>query len=350
MYFGRARWGDVIIQGDGLWWENIDIHHVSLTLGAGILIEPTAARTVIKNSAFRGAVQEWGGNDSIFEDNDIGYAIVQGGAADGCYDQDSDTSGLTARSCFNASGQSTALILGVAGAPTSSGQIARRMRIHRSWNGVLVAGANTLEDSISWGFPNHNLSATGTGGTIRGNIALNSQESIHLNYYPFDRLTVENNLFLHEAVFWASYNQDGGTPTTAWTFRNNIAVGLLIEDLTYPGLTTDCNLWIKSYRGRDLGFVSLDNPSYSGGAVFSYTSLADFRAAHPTLDRNSVQLPASKWTDGTQFADFVSQRNPTFVFNPAGRTAQALNMPGCGQVGPRLSAVPVAPSNVRIVR
>ncbi len=28
LYFGRARWGDIIVQGDGLWWENIDIKHV----------------------------------------------------------------------------------------------------------------------------------------------------------------------------------------------------------------------------------------------------------------------------------------------------------------------------------
>ena len=350
LYFGRARWGDIIVQGDGLWWENIDVRYVSLTLGAGLLVEPTAARTVVKLTEFRSAAVEMGGNGTLAEDIEIGYAIVQGPAADGCYDQDSNTSGRTARSCWNANGQSGALLLGIIGSSASSGQVVRRAYIHRSWNGAHVAGANTLEDSILWGFPNHNLTAGGTGGVIRSNVAANSQESIHLNFSPFDRLTIENNLFLHGALFWTSYNQDGGTPTTAWTFRNNIAAGLVIEDLTYPGLTSNCNLWIKDYRGPYTGFVSMDNPNYAGGAVFSHTSLADFRAAHPALDRNSRELPASKWTDGTQFANFVSQRNPTFSFNPAGPSAEALNMPACGRVGPSPSVVPAAPRNVRIIR
>ena len=156
LYFGRARWGDIIVQGDGLWWENIDVRYVSLTLGAGLLVEPTAARTVVKLSEFRSAAVEMGGNDTLAEDIEIGYAIVQGPAADGCYDQDSNTSGRTARSCWNASGQSGALLLGIIGSSASSGQVVRRAYIHRSWNGAHVAGANTLEDSILWGFPNHN--------------------------------------------------------------------------------------------------------------------------------------------------------------------------------------------------
>jgi len=327
------------------------VRYVSLTLGAGLLVEPTAARTVVKLSEFRSAAVEMGGNDTLAEDIEIGYAIVQGPAADGCYDQDSNTSGRTARSCWNASGESGALLLGINGSSASSGQVVRRAYIHRSWNGAHVAGANTLEDSILWGFPNHNITASGTGGVIRSNVAANSQDSIYLSLLPFENLTVENNLFLHDALFWRTYNQEGGVPPVArWTFRKNIAVSLNIEDLTYAGLASNCNLWIKNYRSREIVFVSMDNPNYSGGAVFSHTSLAAFRAAHPTLDLNSRELPASKWTDGTQFANFVSQRYPTFSFDPAGPSAEALNMPGCGRVGPSARLLPTAPRNVRVVR
>jgi hypothetical protein len=349
LHFGRERWGNVIVQGDGLWWENIDIRHVS-RIGVGFGIEPTADRTALMRSAFRSAGAELGGTNTLAEDMDFGYMIEQGDAGPDCFDADSNTSGTNAQSCFNSRGNGRALMVGVVRSAASFGQTIRRARVHRSWNGGTLAGANTIENSVFWGFPNHSLEATGTGGVIRDTISANAQDSIYLSAYPFDRLTIENNLFLHDAVFWTSYNQDGGTPTTSWKFRNNIGVGLLIEDLTYQGLASNCNLWIRNYRGSDNGFVSFDNPSYSGGAVFSHASLAALRDGHPGLDRDSVQLPASKWTDGTQFVNFVSQRHPTFSFDPAGPSAAALNMSACGRVGPSPSILPEPPRNLRVTR
>ena len=342
LYFGRARWGDTIVQGDGLWWENIDIQHVRLTLGAGMLVEPTGGahghqEQRLPSAACRDGRQRHarGGHRHRLRD------CPGTGPRTGVTTRTANTSGLTARSCFNASGEGTALhswrgrqrrVLGT-GCPTHTPHrsLERRLRGRREHPGRQHPLGVPEPQSLERG---------GTGGVIRGNVSANSQDIIHLSLHPFDRLTVENNLFLHDALFWISYNQDGGTPTTAWTFRNNIAASLIIEDLTYQGLTSNCNLWIKNYRGRDTGFVSMDNPNYSGGAVFSHTSLADFRAAHPPLDRNSRELPASKWTDGTQFANFVSQRYPTFSFDPAGPSAEALNMPGCGRVGPSASPSP----------
>ncbi len=336
LYFGRQRWGDFIIQGDGMWLENIDVRHVSLTLGVGLLIESQSSRTVLKNMSFRSAGIEAGGNDTLAEDLDISNALVQGSPQEGCWDADSQTSDENARSCWNTNGSGGGLLMGTAWAPTaSSGQVFRRIKVHRNWNGAYVTGDNTLEDSIIWGHPNHSLGAEGDGATITGTISGNAQDSFYAASRPINNLTLSHNLFLNDVVVWVSYSQDGGTPLSAWTFDHNIGTGLLIEDLSYGGMVASCNLYINNYLGSNVGFVSLNNTSYGGGAVYDYNTLAEFKAAHPAKETNSVELAnLLKWTDGTQFSHFVSQRYTNFDFEPANPSSQAQNMSGCGQVGP----------------
>ena len=83
---------------------------------------------------------------------------------------------------------------------TSSGQVVRRARVHRSWNGGRIDGRQTLTESEFWGFPNHTLEASGTGGVISHNVFLNGQDSIFLKSNPFDDLTVEHNIFVNVAL------------------------------------------------------------------------------------------------------------------------------------------------------
>ena len=73
----------------------------------------------------------------------------------------------------------------------------RRARVHRSWNGGRIDGRQTLTESQFWGFPNHTLEVSGTGGVISHNIFLNGQDSIFLKSRPFDDLTVEHNIFVN---------------------------------------------------------------------------------------------------------------------------------------------------------
>ena len=65
--------------------------------------------------------------------------------------------------CWNANASGQALSIGVEGSTASFGQIVRRAFVHRSWNGVGIYGANTLEHSRFWGFPNHTLGGCGDG-------------------------------------------------------------------------------------------------------------------------------------------------------------------------------------------
>jgi hypothetical protein len=346
LYFGRSRYGQTIVQGDGLWWENIDIEHASMDLGVGFLVEPAAARTVFKASTLLAATADIGGVDTVAEDIEITNVIGQGDAQEGCRDEESETSDEDAESCFNTNagnsiGGGTALLLGVAGNPASTGQVARRFRIHRNWNGAHVTHANTLTQSLVWGHPNHSITFAGTGPTISHNVSANAQESIHANGLSWDSATIEHNLFLHDGVMWVSHSQEGGTPTTAWTFRNNIlGGGWLIEDLTFPGFTASCNVYINSLAGTGSDFISFNNASYGGGAVFSHADLAALKADQTALETNSVELAIGKWTDGTQFTLFTTQSATAFNFAPV-PGAQALTMhASCPiQVGPTL-AVP----------
>ena len=78
-----------------------------------------------------------------------------------------------------------------------------------------------------------------------------------------------------------------------------------------------------------------------GGGDVSYQTLDEIRSRTP-LERNSLALPASKWTDGTLFRNFTGQSSVVFDFTPVNPQSIVL----CGQVvGPDAARRAVPRSN-----
>ena len=135
---------------------------------------------------------------------------------------------------------------------SSKGQVVRRARVHRSWNGGRIDGQQTLTESQFWGFPNHTLEASGTGGVISYNTFLNGQDSIFLKNRPFDDLTVEHNIFVNSSYFTVSNDGRGGTtPSIGWRFRYNILTGIVFDEKAYATVEADCNLYVPNGRNVD---------------------------------------------------------------------------------------------------
>jgi hypothetical protein len=324
VYLGSAGWGSVIINGDYLTLENIAIEQVT---GTALKVNPSSQGTILRNVAAR-AAQVWlEGVNTLAEDLDISHQITQGTHPTQCYDANPD---FGRGECWNASGDGRALLVGRQGRDASTGQVVRRARVSRSWNGARIDGRQTLEASTFWGFPNHTLEASGTGVTIRDNVFLNGQDSTYLEGEVWDELTVEHNVFVNAALFWVSRDRAGGKPPTAWRFRYNILAALVYDDKTYPAVTADCNLWISSQSSAS---PMLKVTGTDGAGDASYSTLDMIRSKTP-LERNSMVMPASKWTDGTLFRKFTGQTSAEFDFTPVNPDSVVL----CGQVvGPDAS-------------
>jgi hypothetical protein len=324
VYLGSAGWGSVVINGDHLTLENIAIEQVT---GTALKVNPSAQGTILRNVTAR-AAQVWlEGVNTLAEDLDISHHITQGSHATQCYDANPD---FGRGECWNASGEGRALLIGRQGRDTSSGQVVRRARVSRSWNGARIDGRQTLEASTFWGFPNHTLEASGTGVAIKDNVFLNGQDSIYLEGEPFDDLTVEHNVFVNGALFWVSRDRAGGRPPSAWRFRYNIIQSMVYDDKTYPAVTADCNLWISSQSSAS---PMLKVTGTDGAGDVNYSTLEMIRSRTP-LERSSMVMPASRWTDGTLFRKFLGQASAEFDFTPVNADAVVL----CGQVvGPDAS-------------
>jgi hypothetical protein len=317
LYLGPTGWGSVVINGDYLWLENIAIEQVT---GTALKVNPSANGTVLRNVTAR-AAQVWlEGVNTLAEDLDISHVMTQGTHPSQCYDANPD---FGHGECWNASGDGRALLIGRQGRDSSGGQVVRRARVHRSWNGARIDGRQTLEASTFWGFPNHALEASGTGTSIKDNVFLNGQDSVYLEGEIFDDLTVEHNVFFNGALFWASRDRVGGTPPTGWRFRYNILSTLVYDDKTYPSVTADCNLWIPPSSGTAMLKVT----GTDGASDISYPSLEMIRSRTP-LERNSTSVPSSRWTDGSLFRKFTTQSSFEFDFAPVNPEAIVL----CGQV------------------
>jgi hypothetical protein len=321
LHLGAAGWGSVVIDGDYLWLENLALEQIG---GTALKVNPAANGTVLKRVAAR-AAQVWlEGTNTLAEDLEISHVITQGTHPTQCYDANPD---FGVGECWNASGNGRALLVGRQERTTSQGQVVRRARIHRSWNGARVDGRHTLEESTFWGFPNHSLEVSGSGGVIRHNVFLNGQDSMYLEGEAFDDLTVEHNLFVNGALFWVSRDGSGGTPPKAWRFRYNILSSLVYDDKTYPTVTADCNAWIPSSANT---IALLKVTGTDGAGDLSFATLDQIRTRTP-LERNSIALPASSWTDGTVFRHYKGQSSAEFDFTPVNAGAFEL----CGQsVGP----------------
>lgn len=316
VYLGPSGWGSVVINGDYLTLEHIAIEQVT---GTALKVNPSAMGTILRNVTAR-AAQVWlEGVNTLAEDLDISHVITQGKHPTQCYDANPD---FGKGECWNASGDGRALLIGRQGRDSSTGQIVRRARIHRSWNGARMDGRHTLEGSTFWGFPNHTLEASGTGGNIRHNVFVNGQDSLYLEGEPFEDLTVEHNVFVNGALFWVSRDREGGTTPNGWRFRYNILSTLVYDDKTYPSVTSDCNLWLASSSTAMLKITGT-----GGASDLVYTTLDAIRSKTP-LERNSMMMAGSKWTDGTLFSRFSGQSTFDFDFTPVNPDSIVL----CGEV------------------
>ena len=329
LYLSSSGWGSIVINGDYLWLENIEIQHASSSGGGGLRVNSSANGTVLRSITARATDVNLRGTNTLAEDLDVSHVILQGELSDDCYDANPD---FGIGECWNNQGSGSALTIGINGDSSTSsfGQVVRRAKVHRSWNGGGIHGANTLEDSEYWGFPNHSFSGSANGIVVRNNVFLNGQDSIYFERKDFDDLTVEHNLFVNGVLFWVSNNGVGGTPPVSWRFRYNILPGITYDDKTFPTVTADCNLFIPA--SADQSFL-VKVAGTDGRKGFEYDTLAEVQA-NTRLEDRSVELPFSKWTDGTQFSRFVEQSSTDFDFRPvSGATALSV----CGRhIGPTL--------------
>jgi hypothetical protein len=324
LHLSSTGWGSIVISGDYLWFENIAMEHASSSGGGGLRVNQSADGTVLKRITARAVDVILRGTNTVAEDLDISHVILQGNHRNQCYDANPD---FGVGECWNAAGEGKPLYVGVEGSSASAGQVVRRARVHRSWNGATVAGPNTIEDSTFWGFANHTFASGGHGGTVRRNVFLNGQDSFYNEGTDFDDLTVENNVFVDGVLFWVSRDGKGGTPPSGWRFRYNIASSIVYDDKTYPAVTSDCNLYIplSADAGNLMRVVGTE-----GRAGASYQTLAHVQDA-TRLEGRSMTLPYTKWTDGTLFRRFRGEMFTDFDFQPA--EGASLNV--CGRrVGP----------------
>ena len=235
------------INGDYLWLENLTIEHAT---PEGLRVNTSATGTVLKRITALATIVNLRGVNTLAEDLNVSHVIRQRTDPVECYDANPPLASASAGTRTRADKR---LSIGVEGSTASSGQIVRRAYVHRSWNGVGIHGANTLEHSRLWGFPNHTLGGAGTGGVIRHNVFVNAQDSIYFERDAFDDLTVEHNVLLHGALFWVSNNGTGGVPPKSWRFRYNVVPGITYDDKTYPAVTADCNVFLPNVcRGHVL--------------------------------------------------------------------------------------------------
>jgi hypothetical protein len=329
LYITSGGWGTIAISGDYLWLENIAMEHASQG-GNGLKVNLSANGTTLKKITARAAQVVLEGTNTLVEDLDVSHAIMQDTHPTQCYDANPD---FGQGECWNAAGNGRALIIGREDSQASFGQVVRRAFVHRSWNGAALRGANTLEYSTLWGFPNHTLSASGSGTTIRHNIVLNGQDSLYMGSAELDNLTVEHNLFVNGVYITVSDHGKGGTPPRAWRFWYNVLPAVVYDQKTYDTVSSDCNAWIPSSP----------NPSHmmrvigtDGGSGFQYDTLEQIQARTP-LERRSVALPHTKWTDGTLFRRFDGQSAVDFDFSPASAGAA---LEACGRrIGPAAASL-----------
>ena len=335
LYLMGGSWGTLTINGDYLWLENLTIEHAT---PEGLRVNTSANGTVLKRITALASAVTLRGTNTLAEDLDVSHFIRQRTDPTECYDANP---GFGVGECWNANASGLALNIGVEESRASFGQVVRRAFVHRSWNGGGLHGPNTLEHSRFWGFPNHTMGGSGTGGVIRHNVFLNGQDSIYFERNDFDDLTVEHNVFVNGALFWVSNNGVGGIRPTGWRFRYNIIPAITYDDKTYPTVTADCNVFIPSSTASTFLMKVTGTDGRQG---FSYDTLAQIQA-NTTLEGHSVALPPAKWTDGTLFRRYVNQTADDFDFGPANSAATIV---ACGsKLGPMTLPTPGEPRIVR---
>ena len=173
LYLTSAGWGTLTINGDYIWLENLTIEHAT---PEGLRVNTSANGTVLRRITALAASVNLRGINTLAEDLNISHIIRQRTDPVECYDANP---AFGVGECWNANGIGQALTHWRRGRHGSLGQIVRRaLSIARGMASGLY-GANTLEHSWFWGFPNHTLGGSGTGGIIRNNAFVNGQDSMY---------------------------------------------------------------------------------------------------------------------------------------------------------------------------
>jgi hypothetical protein len=309
LHVGYAHGGAWHITGD--YWV-IEGLKIAKTSGTGLWVKPSANGTVIRNLTMQ-ASQVWlEGTNTLAEDVDISHVIKQAPPSeDECVGYDANPA-FGVGECWHAAASGNALLIGKEGATHSFGQVVRRAKVHRSWNGAYLNGANTLEDSSLWGFPNHTLQIKGVGGVLRGNVLSNGQDSLYMEGSPFGNLVIEHNIFVNAVLVWVNRDGVGGSVPGPWRFWHNVLPVLGYDDKTIQTASVDCNIYIPKDAGQNR-VISITGTDANQDQNIVYATLAAAKAA--ALEPNSRELPWTYWTAGKLFLNFVHQAVPTFDFS-----------------------------------
>ena len=382
LWVTASGWGRIIVQGDGLWLENLDFYASGSAQIGAIRVEGTADHTEIHNSRLV-AVQFWSeGTNTLVEDTSVSHVISQG-AQNPCNAYNTNPSLTQAGSCWFEAGSGQAFFM-----EHGYNQIARRVRLTQNWNTGGISHScgidlncldtddtdnpNILEQSVIWGTPNHGLGGHGYNFIIQDNVMMNVQDILYYERNNFGSIIVRRNTFKNSHFYYVGNNTlcnaggYSGHPTldcaggTNIQYTNNIAVGAGWDAKTWElnaEDTLNCNLYIDD---GDLIRVHQLNGTIPSRtlALDGNLSLAELQAGanvltgfdSPPQDSDSQQIDLDKWTDGTEFTDFDEALDPSFNLDPiGGSTIATMSAGACGQVGARLGAVDlgasVIPSN-----
>jgi hypothetical protein len=300
---GGSTDGQIAIAGDYLTLENLTLSYVS---GTGLKVESTAEGTVLRRITTI-ATQVWmEGTGTLAEDLHISHNIRQSPLPHTDCTSDTDQNpGRGIGECFHAGGDRLALLMGRQRSTRAYNQVCRRCRVERSWNLAHIAGRNTVEDSEFWGAPNHCITASDAGVTLRLNAVLNCQDALFIQHDDFDELTAEHNV-LHGATYLATSSSGvGGTPVRAWTFRHNVLTRLTVDRWAFDGMNSGCNV----FMGLEPALRLIATNGIPGR---TWATVVDAQASG--LERGSKALPLDAWRVGSMFARFNGASDPSFDF------------------------------------
>jgi hypothetical protein len=319
LYIAPANWGSIRIEGDYLTFDGLTVEKTS---GTGLHVRNSSSGVILRHITARSA-QVWiEGWSTLLEDYDISHVIKQGDVGnEDAYDANPD---FGMGEAWQGEAKGDALLVGRQATSIPTGNVARRGRIHRSWNLARIDGS-TLEDSWLWGAPNHALQASGRGVVLRNNTIAAAQDALYMEGNWFDEMVVEGNAFLQGVLVWAS--RDGrpvGVAPTTWRFFGNILPSMVMDDRTFPAAQMDCNAYIPKQADSSRMFRVT---STVGGSGRTFGSVADVRAS-TTLEQRSIELPYTFWGEGRAFRSFVNQADEAFDLSDPLKV--------CGErVGPR---------------
>lgn len=296
LYAGSTGWGEQVVTGDYLWFEGFQYEHAR---NQTLLVQESAAGFTLKNIVAI-AAQIWvKGTNFTVENIDASHVAEQSTPITSpCYDANPT---FGEGECWNESGDGFQLLLGEGGDSVPFGT-ATNLFIHQGWNGMTFDGNVDINGMYLWGFANHAVDYSGSGGSVTNMECANTQDCFQATADQFDNLTVTHSLFF--GAFWitSDYNGDGSccTPPTSVTLNYNIFGNVLTSTEVYPHVTSDCNIYMPRSAAQSSIWRATAVTGVPG-ADTAYDTLTDVRAGTAWED-NSIQNVYSKWYDNSIFA------------------------------------------------